>query len=202
MFLKNTKSSRTILIFQALGLEKGMLGAHSIRNGAITIVANGCTVSPPMDSISLRDGWSMGKIKDLYIHYDKVGDQFVGRCVTGISSLNKDFGMSPMHWDWTEPPSNLKCKMETLIEENLVRRTDVSGTTFELLKYLFACVCLHYEHIDAYLHTNHRLRAPPIYIASCRDKYIHKYAVIIYPWLSTNHTPYVTGIPPYIMLMA
>ena len=98
--------------------------------------------------------------------------------------------------------SDLKDKMETLIEDNLVRRTDVSGTTFELLKYLFACVCLHYEHIDAYLHTNHRLRAPPIYIASCRDKYIHKYAVIIYPWLSTNHTPYVTGIPPYIMLMA
>ena len=82
----------------------------------------------------------MGPIKDQYIHYEKVGDQFVGRSVTVISSLSKDFGMSPLHWDWTDPPSNLKDNMDTLIEENLVRRTYVSGPTFELLKYLFACI--------------------------------------------------------------
>ena len=34
------------------------------------------------------------------------------------------------------------------------------------------------------------------------EKDLHKYAVIRYPCLSTNYTPYATGIPPYFMLMA
>ena len=109
--------------------------------------------------------------------------------------------MSPVHWYWTESPSNLKDKTETLIEDNLVRRTDVSGSTFDLKK-IFACICFHYEHHDTHLHTKHRLRASPMYIASGREKDLHKYAVIRYPWLSTNYTPYVTGIPPHVMLMA
>ena len=145
-----------------------MLGAHSIRKGAINIVATGCTVSPSMASICLRYGWSMVPIKDRYIHYKKSGDQFVGRSVNGISSLSKDFGMSPVHWDRSDSPLNLKDKMETLIEENLVRSKDVSGPTFKLLKFLFACICFHYEHLDTHFHTNHSLRSSPIYIASGR----------------------------------
>ena len=121
-----------------------MLGAHSIRKGSITIFATGCTVSPPMASICLRAGWSTIPIKDQYTHYKKVGDQFVGRSVTGISSLSKDFGISPVHWDFTDPPPNLKHKMATLIEENLMRSTDMPGPMFELLKYLFPWICFHY----------------------------------------------------------
>ena len=76
-----------------------MLGVHSIIKGDITIVATVCTFSPPMVSIFLRDGWSTGPIKYCYIHYEKGGDKFVGRYVTGIFSLSKDFGMLPVHWD-------------------------------------------------------------------------------------------------------
>ena len=71
--------------FQPLRIENGILGAHSIRKEAITIVATGCTVSTPMASIFPRAGWSMGPIKYWYIHYKKVGDQFMRRYVTGIS---------------------------------------------------------------------------------------------------------------------
>ena len=110
--------------------------------------------------------------------------------------------MSPVHWDWTDPPSNLKDKMETSIKENLVRRTNVSCPTFDLLKLLFMFICFHYEHLDAHLHTNHRLRSSPVYIDSGREKDLHKCAFISYPWLSTNYTPYTTGIPPHIMFMA
>ena len=177
-----------------------------------------------MASIFLRAGWStipqidhplsrseyqyfiglvlQPALRKIDIHCERVGDQFVGWSVTGISSLSKDFGMSPVHFDWKGYPSNLKDKMETLIEENFVRRTYVSGTTFELLKYLFACICFHYEHLDAHLHPNHRLRASPIYIASGREKYLHKHNVIRYPWLITSYTPYATGIPQHVMLMA
>ena len=109
-FLKYfTNPSRTIFdIFQPLRVEKEMLGAHSIRKGAITIVDTGWTISPPMTSICLRTDWSIGPIKYWYIHYKKAGDQFVGRSVTGISSLRKYFGMSPVHWDWTDSYSKFK----------------------------------------------------------------------------------------------
>ena len=71
--------------FQSIVVDKVTLGYQSVRKGAITIVDSGCTVSPPMASICLRACWGMGPIKDRYIHYEKVGDQFVGRYVTGIS---------------------------------------------------------------------------------------------------------------------
>ena len=41
--------------FQPLGVEKGTLVDRSFSNGAINIVAGGCTVSPPMYSFFLRD---------------------------------------------------------------------------------------------------------------------------------------------------
>ena len=147
-----------------------MLGAHSIIKGDILIVANGCTVSPPMASIYLSVGCRMGPIKYRYIHYDKSDDQFLGQSVTGISSLRKFFGMSQVHWDWTDSPSTLKDEMAALIEDILVSRTDVSGSTLEQLKTLFACICFHYEHLDAHFHTNHQLIASPTCIASNRVK--------------------------------
>jgi len=85
-----------------LGVEKNTLGTHSCRKGAITVVSTGCTVSPPIASICLRAGWTLGTIKDRYIHYNKAGDQFCGRCVTGISSLKKEFATSPVYWDFTK----------------------------------------------------------------------------------------------------
>ena len=81
--------------FGKLGVKKGDLGAHSPRKGTITLVASGCTVSPPMSSICIRACWSMGPVKDRYIHCEKAGDEFVGRTATGISSMVKEFAVSP-----------------------------------------------------------------------------------------------------------
>ena len=76
-------------VFVELGVQEGDLGSHSTRKGAITLVSSGCTVSPPMASICLPACWSMGPVKDRYIHYEKAGDQLVGRSATRISSLKK-----------------------------------------------------------------------------------------------------------------
>ena len=85
--------------FHSLGVDKGTIGSQSVRKGSITIVSSGCTSSAPMAYICLGVVWSMGPIKDLYIHYEKAGDQFVGRSVTIISLLTIEFGVSPIHWD-------------------------------------------------------------------------------------------------------
>ena len=85
-------------------MKPGDLGSHSTRKVSITIVCSGCTVSPPMSSIFLRECWSMVNLKDRYIHYKKSGDQFCGRSVTGISSLCKEFAVSPAYFELGSAP--------------------------------------------------------------------------------------------------
>ena len=78
------------------------LGSHSKRKGSATLVATGSTMSPPFSAICLRAGWSMGSVKERYIHYEKAGDQFVGRTVCDLYCLTSDFAISPYYFDLTE----------------------------------------------------------------------------------------------------
>ena len=82
----------------------------------------------------------MRTIKDRYIQYEKAGDQFVGRSVTVIYSLPTEFGVSPVHWYWTDSPMGSKDEMVSLIKDNFVKRMDVYSPTFDILQFLFACV--------------------------------------------------------------
>ena len=40
-----------------------------------------------MASICLRANWELGGLKDIYIKYEKAGDQSVGRAVNGLPIL-------------------------------------------------------------------------------------------------------------------
>ena len=97
--------------FEKLGVKPGDLGSHSTRKGSITLVSSGCTVSPPMSSICLRACWSMGNVKDRYIHYEKAGDQFCGRSATGISSLRKEFAVSPVYFELGNAPPEIEIEI-------------------------------------------------------------------------------------------
>ena len=85
----------------------------------LTLVTTGCTVSPPMAAVCIRAGWSMGPVKDRYIHYEKAGDEFVGRTVTGITALDCNFAISPVYWNWCglspSEESNAKKRLEEII---------------------------------------------------------------------------------------
>jgi len=187
-------------LFEDLGVKEGELGSHSSRKGAITLVSAGCTVSPPMAAICLRAGWSMGPVKDRYIHYEKAGDQFVGRCATGISSLSKEFAVSPVHFDFCDKPAGTKEKIDATIGNNFATIEEVEGKSFSLLKFLFASVCYHYAFLDTNLHPEHKLRTSPLFIAAA-DTSIQSCAVIRFPWEATASTPFFTGIPPHVIML-
>ena len=144
----------------------------------------------------------MGPIKDIYIHYDKVGDQFMGRSVTSISLLKTKFVVSLVHWDWTDSHVGSKDEIVALIEENFMRRTDVSSPNFEILQFVFACLCFHYKHLDAHIHKNHCLRGSPIFIAVGEAKNLQIFDFTRYPCTITTYNPYATVIPPHAMLMS
>ena len=168
------------------------------------MVACGCTVSPPMASICLRACWSMGSIKDRYIHYEKAGDEFVGRTVTGISSLGSDFAISPVYWDWSGAvlESEKRENMTKVIEQNLARKEQVTNTLWELLPHLFASLCYHYRYLDENLHSRNRLRASPIFVETGVSTTLRTFAVVKYPWEKTRYTPYPTGIPPHVIILS
>ena len=188
------------LVFEALGIKEGELGSHSCRKGAITLVSAGCTVSPPMAAICLRAGWSMGPVKDRYIHYEKAGDQFVGRCATGISSLRKDFATSPVYWEFTEEGETTTSSIDQIIENNFASMEEVEGKTFNLLPFLFASISFHFNFLDTHMPIEHKMRSSPLFIAAAGAD-VQRCAVVRFPWNATQHTPFFTGIPPHVMMM-
>ena len=84
-----------------MGFEIGDLGTHSSRKGVATMIAAGCTVSPPIISICIRAGWAMGGVKDKYLLYGCAGDQYVGRCASCLDQTTKEFAISPPYFDYS-----------------------------------------------------------------------------------------------------
>ena len=186
--------------FRLLGVDDKSLGSHSTRKGAITVVSTGCTVSPPMASICLRAGWSMGNVKDRYIHYEKAGDQYCGRAVTGISSLTKDFATSPVYWDFSESGETGKKAVKTIIHEKFVEASEVEPHVFELVRYFFAAFCYHYDYLDKTLAPSDKLQTSTLFSAA-KDFEFCAEATTKYPWTATKYTPQQSGIPPHTMLL-
>ncbi len=61
-----------------LGARQGDIGSHSCRKGAATHVMS-LPGGPSAVSVFLRAGWSLGNVKDRYIHEGDGADQLAGR---------------------------------------------------------------------------------------------------------------------------
>ena len=175
-------------VFATFGVMPGDMGSHSCRKGAISLVAAGCTVSPPMSAICLRASWSMGPVKDRYIHYEKAGDQYVGRCATGVSSLSKQFAASPAYWDFTDQPQCSEKEVDKVIHDNFARPSEISENSFNVVRNLFASICYHYTFLNTNLHPLDKLRSSPMFIAAGSTD-IQQYAQVRFPWNATSYTP-------------
>ena len=81
---------------ETLGLQPGDIGAHSIRKGAATYLANGSTYAPSYSSICLRLGWSLG-VQGRYLHYNYAADAFCGRILAGLDHNSTSFSTLPPH---------------------------------------------------------------------------------------------------------
>ena len=92
-------------------------------------------------------------------------------------------------------------KVDQFLSNNIVRENDVSGCTFLVLRFLFASICYHCEHLDRTLDTKKSCRRSPILIAAARAGGFQKYIVVSFPWTKTTFTPFFRGIPPHVMMM-
>ena len=81
-------------------------GPYGTGKGSATYATSGTTMSPSIPSIARRGEWSIGKVLDCYWHFDKTGDQFLGRVLSGLSPNSPQFDVLPPHWNLVDAMSN------------------------------------------------------------------------------------------------
>jgi hypothetical protein len=95
------------------------VGTHLIRKGAVLYLAL-LPGGPPAASTCIQTGWTMGRLKDIYLRYVTSGDHFVGRCLSLLLVLRTDFAVSPCHFTsdnlpWIENSRLLQFPMVGLV---------------------------------------------------------------------------------------
>ena len=79
-----------------LGIESNNIVMHSIgRRGLQLILVTAKGDLHQVRSISVSGGWSMGRVKDIYVQYEQGEDMFMGRFLCGLPLLLAQFSSSP-----------------------------------------------------------------------------------------------------------
>ena len=185
-----------------VGTDPSEIGTHSARKGVGTLVAAGCTVSPPIVSICLRMGWSLGSVLGRYFKRADAGDQYVGRTAAMQNPLDKFFASSCAYFDYTniegeDEKNGLKSEILKWVQSRLPK--GVSPRATKLAVMFFASICYHHDYLQQNMHQNSPFRSSsffkdvPVRFRRC--------AVVKYPWNKTSDTPMFTGIPPHVSIL-
>ena len=201
MFFRAAHDLRDELM--CMGYSEGELGTHSCRKGVATMVACGCTVSPPIASLCIRAGWVMGGVKDKYIFREGSGDQYVGRCESCLDQLTKEFSTSPPYFDFTSLSIGDGVKMRKAFKsfvESRLPSVSYPANSLHLLFTLFSSICYHYDHLKEQLPQECPLYSSPLFLDVPPE--IRSLAVVKFPWNKTSDTPKFTGIPPHVLILS
>jgi len=186
-----------------LGQDANDLGSHSARKGVGSLVASGCTISPPIVAICLRMGWALGGVLGKYLKHGEAGDQHVGRTASLMNPCVKEFGVSCPYFDFSDiddvvKKEELKHNLKVWLDERLP--SGLSEQSRNVALHLFASVCYHSKYLDENLHPRSAFRQAVLMKDIPED--FKKQARIAYPWNTTPDTPKLTGIPPHVFLLA
>ena len=188
-------------VFVKLGISPGNLGSHSARKGACSLASAGTTVSPPMVSICLQAMWSMGSVKERYLQYEKAGDQYLGRVVSGLDVNDVSFAVSPPYFKNDGNGDDVREKVFELLKDYMVGgHSNISGAVFQLLYHCFASLCYHYDFLVGILPKRNKLQASPFF--TNLPNYAREAAAVRFPWNKTAATPTFTGLPPHVCILA
>ena len=84
-------------------MRSDRLTVYGFRKGAAVKCNSNTADCAPIVSVLNRGEWSAGKVFDSYFHWANGGDEYVGRCVRGVSPSEKDFALLPPHWNVEGP---------------------------------------------------------------------------------------------------
>ena len=112
------------------------------------MIAGGCTVSPPIISLCIQAGWSMGGVKERYLKYKSAGGQYVGHCACGLNPLSADFAISPLYFDFSDLNDTIeelekRKAIENWLDSKLTNFENITPDTLHLIHIAFASICFH-----------------------------------------------------------
>ena len=100
-----------------LGANPKMIGMHSNRKGAVTYMSF-LPGGPSISSVCIHAGWTMGTVKEFYVWYLSLGDQFVSHCLAMLPLLWMELILTgvPHHVAALQELHSLKVKQQSLID--------------------------------------------------------------------------------------
>ena len=131
-------------------VRKDHFGPHGVRKGAATDVTTGSMEPPPIPSILQRGEWSLGKVWDVYIKFNAIGDTYLGRCLAGLLPSDKDFNILPPHFTVGMDNKHVNEAMKQCFGVILGRYGGHSGIEGALLLFL-ASIVYHHEWLKGHI---------------------------------------------------
>ncbi len=183
-----------------LGYAVDDLGPHSIRKGGTTYLTSGSTSGPTGSSVNIRGGWSQNSVRDVYMLYEKAGDQYCGRILAGLPLMTGDFALLY--------PEFVNVTVGSTVQEVEQQKEDVSTSVRIVLQSMFGEVFLRVglasalHHRDV-LHENYPgtsiIRATSLYTSR---EVLELKALVRISKLGDKdcYAQRVTGIPPHVVV--
>eukprot|EP00924_Labyrinthula_sp_SR-Ha-C_P014698 snap_masked-scaffold_85-processed-gene-0.23-mRNA-1 protein AED:0.28 eAED:0.28 QI:0/0/0/1/1/1/2/0/293 len=142
------------------GLTPEEFGTHSPRKGH--------TNAPPIATVQLHAGWSMGTVLNVYLRFEAAGDQYVGRTVSGLPISTYKFSTLPPRFEFADDQVE---RAKQLIFPSVPKQISL------ILEFCLASMVYHENFLRKELPENHLLFNTPIFqekslIQTLREKVI------------------------------
>ena len=69
-----------------------------------------------------------------------------------------------------------------------------------MVHFLFASICFHYDYLKKQYRYRNRMLTSPIFTQVPEE--VRKLAILKFSWNKTRDTPFLTGVPPHILMMS
>lgn len=139
-----------VSILGSHSVRKDHFGPHGVRKGGATYATTGSMEPPPIPSILQRGEWSLGKVWDVYIKFNAIGDTYLGRCLAGLLPSNEDFNILPPHFTVGMDNKHVKEAMKQCFGVILDRYGGHCGIEGALLLFL-ASIVYHHEWLKGHI---------------------------------------------------
>ena len=133
-------------------------------------------------------------MKDRYSRHDPAGDHYLGRTLSGLPILQKEFAVSPPFFNITNDDvlsAELESKLDLLCGAG---RTKLRLVT----KFLLASLCFHWCYLRENISETNILWSNAILNSITDD--LRKASTCRFEWEWISAMPQLTGIPPYVLI--
>ena len=196
---------------KAMGYEWDDIGVHSIQKGAGRYASSGTTAAPGAVSVNNRGGWLLGGVRDVYLLYERAGDQYVGRILSGLDVLSPDFACSAP--DFLASIENMTVQEANTLQRELDEKVGeamascfgaMEGELISARKFLRHGLASVLHHLDD-IKDSHPPSSPLLHSELFRDASVpvlKSTVKVIYPWKDNSRIVKLTGLPPHVIQLA